>query len=274
MTETLYISCIFGAKFTCLYPAFEGRRCVMFSNNPKLEQEALRKGWEFELVTKFPLSTDFRESSLQSKYVKFLQFLDDYPKYQRYSNITYFDHKNVFSIEEADRLNGLMQPDKHIFMLSSREGWSVVDEMKLSSQEERYRASMQRTKDWAQALVDAGKASWDGQIYATSFLIYRDHEAVMPFLKELYDTLWQLRQPQCQSVWGVLSQAHKDKIQSIHWTETSMYRRTPLPFFQNLKRNIRHTLRKAVQPLFQLAGVDYESFRKKIVLKLFSPGIK
>lgn len=274
MTETLYISCIFGAKFTCLYPAFEGRRCVMFSNNPQLKQEALRKGWEFELVTKFPLSKDFRESSLQSKYIKFLQFLDDYPEYQRYSNITYFDHKNVFSIEEAERLSGLMQSDKHIFMLSSREGWCVVDEMKLSSQEERYRASMKRMQDWAQGLVDAGKASWDGQIYATSFLMYRDYDAVMPFLKEVYDTLWQLKQPQCQSVWGVLSQAHKDKIQSIHWTQTSMYRSTPLPFAQDVKRKLRQGARKLLKPLFQLFGGDYEVFRKKVVLKLLSPGIK
>ena len=44
------------------------------------------------------LSDDIIISSLQSKYIKFLKFLDDFPQFQNANSIIYFDHKeNVFS---------------------------------------------------------------------------------------------------------------------------------------------------------------------------------
>ena len=276
--DCLIVTCLFGSKWSVLYPAMKEYRCVIFSNNPKTEKEAIKKGWEFKLVKRFlPLSNDFLESRLQGKYTKFLEFLYDFNEYRKYSFITHIDHKNVINSNEFERLRSLFEPTKKIFMISSRAGCSVSETLTNGCNTfESYRLHEKETRSWIQSQVDSGLASWDGQEYACSFIMYKNYDSILPFLKQVYDRLWILRQPHCQAIWAVMIQSNLDELQLqyIHWTETSMFRRTPLPIKQEIKRTVRKLVRKAITPIFNIFGVDYEKFRKSFIIQIFGAGIK
>ena len=220
------------------------------------------------------LSPDIKTSSLQSKYVKFLRFLDHYPEFKIYNTIVYHDHKNLFSKNELDRILGLFEEQKSIFMISSRQGWTAADELKSACKFPRYRSSEKETRQWIDEKVRKQHATWDGQVYATSFIVYKNIGSITCILDEVYKTINDLQQPQCQVIWSIIIQNHQEILQSIHWTETSMIRRTPLPFIKNARRSMRHAARAPVAKVFAWLGVDYEAFRKRYVLKVLPPSIK
>ena len=277
-SDCLVVTCLFGSKWSVLYPAMKEYRCVIFSNNPKIEKEAIKKGWEFKLVKRFlPLTNDFLECRLQTKYTKFLEFLYDFNEFRIYKFITCIDHKNIINFNELERLRTLFDPNKKIFMISSFKGWSVSDALTVSCESyESYRLHEKETRSWIQSKVDAGLASWDGQEYACSFIMYKNYDSILPFLKEVYDRIWILRQPHCQVIWGVMIQSRLDELQlqSIHWKDTSMFRRTPLPLRQEIKRTIRKYVKKAISPMVDIFGINYEDFRKHFIIKIFGDGIK
>ena len=261
-----------------LHNAIPYFRNILFSNNLKVKSEALKKGWEFKFVERFtPISNDFLESRLQGKYTKFLQFLVDFPELRSYEYIVHIDHKNVISYEEIKRLKSLFLPNKKIFMISSADLYSVIKGFNNACKTfDSYSYSESRTREWIQKQVSLGIASWEGQEYATSFIMYKNYESLLPFLKEVYDTCFYLKQPYCQAIWAVMIQSNLEKInlQSIHWTETDMYRKTPLPFLDDLLRILRSFLKKFLSSLIQFLGFDYEKFRKKYIVKIFGASIK
>ena len=141
---------------------------------------------------------------------------------------------------------------------------------------ESYRFSEFKTKEWIQEKVNLGIASWEAQEYATSFIMYKNYHSLLPFLKEDYETIFLLKQPYCQAIWAVMIQSelkHKD-LQSIHWTETNMYRKTPLPFIEDRIRALRRVLQKILSPIIYSLGVDYEKFRRKYIIKIFGSSTK
>ena len=274
LSEDLLVACVFGVKFSKLYPALVNYRCVLFSNNIKLKKEALKKGWEFEFVDKFELSQDHFLSSLQSKYIKFLQFLDDFPAYKKYRSITYMDHTIKITKEEFTRLKALFHRNKKIFMISCRKGYLTTEGLDNACKSQRYRNSYKQTKDWINYQLSLQNNHGPLQEYATGFIIYKDFKDLIPFLKNVYETIWELRQPYCQSIWAVLIQSHLDDLQYIYWSDTIMKKRTPLPLYQDIKRFTREHLRSIIKPTLEFFGIDYEKFRKEYVLKLFGAGIR
>ncbi len=275
LKKDLLVACIFGVKFSKLYPALDNYRCVLFSNNLKIKNEALKKGWEFEFVDKFELTKDHFLSSLQSKYIKFLQFLKDFPKYKKYKSITYIDHTIKISLEESQRLKSLFHSNKKIFMISSRKGYLANESIENACKSQiRYRNSYKKTKAWIDYHLSHKNIPFPPQEYATGFIMYKNYKELIPFLKIVYETIWDLRQPFCQSIWAVLVQWHIDDLQYIYWSDTSIKKRTPLPIGQDIKRFIRENLRSIVKPILKLFGIDYEKFRKKYVLRLFGAGIR
>ena len=272
--EVLIISCIFGAGFSKLWPAKKNYRSVLFSNNIELKSEAILKGWEFVLVSSLQVSLDPVISSIQSKYVKFLQFFDDFPEYKDYEAYIYHDHKNLFSETELNRLIGMVQEDKSIFMLSSREGWSAAKELKAACTSPRYKQAEEQTVQWINEMVGTRDVNWDAQVYATSFIIYKNLDVISPILNDVYQTIIKLQQPQCQTIWAIIIQSAPNHLQSIHWTETSMIRKTPLPLFKSAIRSIRSAVGLSATKLFRMFGADYENFRKKYVLKIFRASVK
>ena len=261
-----------------LHNAIPYCRNILFSNNPRVRKEAIRKGWEFKFVERFsPISENFLESRLQGKYTKFLQFLVDFPELKSYEYITHLDHKNVISYEEIKRFKSLFLPDKKIFMISSASSCNVLKGLNGACNTfESYRFSESKTREWIQKQVNLGVASWEAQEYATSFIMYKNYHSLLPFLKKVYDTIFLLKQPYCQAIWAVMIQSELKNInlQSIHWKETNMYRKTPLPFIQDRIRVSRRFFQRILSTIIFSLGFDYEKFRKKYIIKIFGSGIK
>ena len=84
---------LFWKKKTGIYPAPLKSDCYFFSNNLKLKNLCTSKGWKFIFINKFKITNDYRVSSLQRKYIKFLQFDKNYLDWSPSESILYFDHK-------------------------------------------------------------------------------------------------------------------------------------------------------------------------------------
>ena len=97
-SNILIISCIFGNKFKKVYKAPLLENCYFFSNNNNIRKEVESNDWHFIFID-FKLVDDDIICSLQSKYIKYLIFLDNFPLLKKYKQILYFDHK-IFIIEQ------------------------------------------------------------------------------------------------------------------------------------------------------------------------------
>ena len=74
----LIISCIFGNKYTKMYKAPLNKNCIFFTNNKNIMNEIISNGWTYKYID-MELVDDYTISSVQSKYIKFLIFLKDFP---------------------------------------------------------------------------------------------------------------------------------------------------------------------------------------------------
>ena len=81
MDNLIYITCIFGKDLTYIIPAPSIKNSYFFTNNPELKPLIIENKWNYIYVDK-PLVDNTIISSLQSKYIKFLVFLDDFPKFK------------------------------------------------------------------------------------------------------------------------------------------------------------------------------------------------
>lgn len=265
----LFVSGVFGEKFSRVHAAVEGFRCIMFCNNPSLGKDARNKGWEVVYVDHLPISKDYLVSSLQSKYVKFLQFLKDYPEFNCYNHIIYSDHKTCILPYQLHFLIQKVEENKSILLISNRQGYSIRNAVEVASSErgqERYQRSLEETVDWIQSRVDAGFASWDSQIYATGFVSYKNYAPILPLLDEVYDVSLSLGQPHCQIIFSALCQEYKNYMQWIYWEDAGIKPHcTPLSATQHFSSLIFRPFKSFAKSLLRFFGADVESIRKKLI---------
>jgi hypothetical protein len=235
MDNLLIISSIFGQKFKKVYPAPLSENCYFFSNNPELKDEVEDKGWSFVYVNK-ELTSDYLMSSLQSKYIKFLQFLRDYGDFKAYNQILYFDHKLSMKEDDVHKIVDVYNEEhKYNIVIRSHERnrvgiFSEIDDSlnfdKISNQN-RYSKNMEKTIEFVNKNIPDKTVADAIKICNTGMMLYTNYDEIMPFLDDVYDTCVSLQQPQCQIVWSVLSQKYMDKIKIIDfhniihptWTE-------------------------------------------------------
>jgi hypothetical protein len=227
-TNPLIISCVFGPLFKTLYPAIPGRHCVFFSNNPELAPEAAQKGWDFRLVQRHRLTTDYRVSSMQAKYIKFLQFFDEFPEFQEAGTILYFDHKFRVQSAHVAYLTATMRDDKDVLIRHTpRLKTSLHDEIHDAMGQARYAVAMRQTVRWIEQMLTQPGYRLNNQIMNTGLILYRNINNIMPLLKATYDTVWTLGQPECQIIWALLSQPYEAHIQRLEWSELDMLWQAP-----------------------------------------------
>jgi hypothetical protein len=214
----LIISCLFGATFSQVHEAVPGARCVFFSNNRSLKSAVEAKGWVFEYVKHHPLTDDYRFSSLQSKYIRFLQFFPEFPQYAAEDLIIYCDHKFALDAAHVQYIIDHFPADKSVLIRNTpRVKLSIQDEIDQAMEWERYAQTMPQTIAWLEREGAARGLSMSNRIMNTGLIAYRDAAPVQPLLDEVYETTWRLAQPECQIVWGFLSQAYERRIQRIEW---------------------------------------------------------
>ena len=205
------ISCYFGKRETSIHPAPQNFDCYFFSNNKKLKPVAEKMGWEFLLIKNEELTVDYHLSSLQSKYVKFLQFDKTLIDWVEGESILYFDHK--FIIKDSVISELVSQCDNDVLMLKSNivKG-SIRDEIQEALPQKRYAKSMAKTISWIDNLVEKSNYSYDNSILLTGFIFYKNVPQIIPLCDEVYSACIQLKQPECQIIWAVLSQKFDNKI--------------------------------------------------------------
>ena len=227
MNNLLIISCIFGKHFTYVHQSPDNENSYFFTNNNELKDEIINKGWNYVYVNKV-LSNDSIISALQSKYIKFLQFLDDFPQFQTAKTIIYFDHSQNVSSRAIDEMKLLINKnlDKSLIIRQERKnGKNVYHEVKEANKQQRYAKNMNKTKQFIKNILLTKEYNENVRICATGLLIFINRENIKELLNNVYEKCIEHQQPQCQIYWSIFSQKYRDKIKEIKWTH-----------FKNIKR--------------------------------------
>ena len=216
----LLISCFFGGQIRTVYPAVRGRYCVFFSNSESYRALAEARGWQFRLVKSLPVTSDYRESSIQAKYIKFLQFFDEFPEFAIFNRIIYFDHTIYFRRSDLNWLQTHHAPDKPALLLRhptvERTIWGEVE---AASAQERYALGMPETIKWLRLMEHDGVVRLDAKVDATGIISYRYPDLIRKLLDEVYAQTIRLGQPECQIIWSTLAQCYPSSIQRVDWHE-------------------------------------------------------
>ena len=227
MDNILIVSCIFGKKFKYVHPSPDSTNSYFFTNNQDLEQEIINKGWNYIYVNK-PLSDDYLISSLQSKYVKFLKFLEDFPEFQDKTTIIYFDHKENVSSNTLNEIILLINNniDKSLIIRETPSYKNTIyHEIKEANGQHRYKKNMSITENFIKNMIATGEVSENVRICSTGLLIYINRENIKELLNDVYEKCIQHEQPECQIYWSIFSQKFKDEIKEIKWTDIKNIKR-------------------------------------------------
>ena len=201
-----------------------------FTNNHTLKQEVENKNWNYVYVP-FELSDDSITSSCQSKYIKFLAFLDDYPEYKKYKTILYFDHKVFVKEKHINQLISIssQENNQYAVIIRSHESQprSIWDEVEDSKQQERYANNMNNTIELIHRKVKNKEFNEKTKVCNTGLLFYVNYESIKDMLNNIYSTCIQLRQPECQILWAIYSQPFLNKIYCIDFYTLDLLWREP-----------------------------------------------
>jgi hypothetical protein len=216
--EHLLVSCWFGLAATKVHPAPPQQliRSLFFSNNASLEKQIVEKGWTFIYVPQMTLTADARVCALQSKWVKFYQFLDQHTEYAN-MRITYIDHKVKLDISHLLWLFTRSKLGSAVLLRHSPTRKTICEEIRLAGGQQRYAHSMPETKQWLKTLEQTDWFSYDVQVDNTGILHVSNTTAIRPLFSEVYNQCILLGQPECQIIWAALAQQHKHIIQRVAW---------------------------------------------------------
>lgn len=224
----LIISCYFGTRPSGIYPAPAPDNCVFFSNNPDMKAAAEHNGWQFIHTAHLPLSDDALISSLQSKYIKFLQFLSQYDQLDYSGGIVYFDHK--FAVTHDHLTTMLAASDKDIVIRNTpRLKPTIWHEVDAAMLQRRYRYAMPATIEWIESRIANGDYTPEVRIVNTGMILYRKPDQARVMTDQVYKTCWLLTQPECQIFWAILSQPFGDSIARLDWELVKPVWQEPLP---------------------------------------------
>ena len=232
MNNLLIISCIFGKQFKYVHPCPDNKNSYFFTNNKELKDEIINKGWNYVYVNKV-LSDDNIISSLQSKYIKFLKLLDDFPQFQNAKTIIYFDHKEYVSSATIEEIKLLINNnvDKSLIIRQTPSNkTNVYDEIKVAMNQSRYVKNMNKTKNFISDIISSKEFNANVRICNTGLLIFINIENIKELLNNVYEKCIQHEQPECQIYWSIFSQKYKDEIKQIKWTDIkNIVRKVPTP---------------------------------------------
>ena len=167
-------------------------------------------------------------SSLQAKWVKFLQFMDALPGYEDVSAVTYHDHKFRVRAEHIEWILRERSADHDLMIRETpRVKLSIADEIGDAMNQERYVRHMPETITFLDGL-DANLRTKTIRIVNTGLIHYRDLMACRAFTQQVYDMCIKLQQPECQIIWPALAQTSPIRIQQVPWSLLEPLWREPM----------------------------------------------
>jgi hypothetical protein len=233
------ISCIFGSHFTYVYKAPIESHSYFFTNNKEIQHHLTEMGWNYMYVD-VPLG-DVLESSLQSTYITFLQFLekDEYKHvFAPYSYLFYADHKRkIKATHIKEYINLQQQTNKSITIcLHERDQRNLQEEINDSLLQEQY--SKNQNQNPTLELVETHHTPLDTPICDTGIILYKTQtgsESYHNLLKRVYQSCIHLSQPQSQIMWSIYSNDYHDLIQTIPFYHINVHWREPYsPFIETI----------------------------------------
>ena len=238
--RTAVVGCIYGKKFTVLHPAPQYVDSYIFSNNYSIRREAEKKGWKF-IYHEVPLSDDEIVSAMQSKYIKFLQFVEEYKSFFKYKYILYCDHKTKLFFEHVSRLMGL---SKKPVMLRKHNDVrrSIWDEFAAAMLQQRYSREKVKLLYYIDGKVRNGYNDIT-QVVLTGLILYdmSMYSEVKKLTDEIYNDLQNVHSPECQIIVSILIQKHKNIVQIIENDFFKLEHGQPEidePIYNKLRKNI------------------------------------
>ena len=222
------ISCYFGKNKTGVYEAPLDADCFFFSNNRDLKSIAQKSGWNFIFVEDMPISAEPRVASLQSKFIKFLQFEKSLINWKLAEPILYFDHKFKVKSEHIGLLQDLCGTEI-LIRNTPKEKLSIQDKINAALRQKRYAEVMHETIQWINAKITKEKLSPNNRIMNTGLMLYADVEKAQKLCNEVYEACWLIGQPECQIIWGLLSQPFEGLITRIEWNDLDILWKERIP---------------------------------------------
>jgi hypothetical protein len=222
------ISCYFGSNKTGVYEAPLDADCFFFSNNKYLEPLAQKSGWNFVFVNDIPVSAEPRVASLQSKFIKFLQFNKSLINWTPGESILYFDHKFAVKSEHIGPIQNFCSSEI-LIRNTPKNKLSIQDEINAAMQQKRYAEVMVETVQWLIAKIKKEKLSVNNRIMSTGLILYADVEKSQKLCDEVYEAYWFLGQPECQIIWSLLSQPYESLITRFSWSDLDILWKERLP---------------------------------------------
>jgi hypothetical protein len=209
------IECIFGKRFTTVYPAIKNYDSFFFTNNPGMKASIETAGWHYIFVD-FPLSDDDAVSSFQSKYIKFLQFLkgDKYSLIKNYDAIIYMDHKLVLKDNHIkkllEKINGY-----EILVKENPFPKNIWEEVAVAMFQERYLRFMLQTIDYVREKIQEGYSE-NPMMVLTGLIVYKHLDnKTTDFMDKVYKDLEKTGTSECQIIWSMLGQKYADIIKIV-----------------------------------------------------------
>lgn len=102
----------------------------------------------------------------------------------------------------------------------------ISDEISDAMNQARYHHSMSETLKWIESKKASG-ASEIVRIINTGLIYYANPLSIRKLLDEVYSTIKNLNQPECQIIWAILSQPFEDVIQRVNWLEIGIDHKIP-----------------------------------------------
>ena len=223
--DFIIISCIFGKTFNYVHES-PGVNSYFFTNNINLKNEIETKGWNYVFVN-MPLSEDNITSSLQSKYIKFLIFLEDFPEFQNTQTILYFDHKEHVSSKTLHEIKLLINDNKDkslIIRQTPSLKKNIYDEVKAALGQPRYVKNMHLTLKFIENMISTKEISENVRVCNTGMLIFINRSNIKQLLNDVYQKCIEHQQPECQIYWSIYSQKYKNYIKEVKWGDINSKR--------------------------------------------------
>lgn len=195
--------------------------CYFYSNNIKLKKEIIAKGWFFCLLENSIHNGESIESSLLAKKVKFLQIDDQYSnQFYNFEHLIYMDSRRI-----SDDITGIVQSNQKGILIRYTPRvkptvWHEVDEAK---GQERYAKNMNKTIDFINTKIEQGYSA-ENRVMNTGVIAYHMKSAevktkIRSLCDEVYSACLELKQPECQIFWCVLSQHYIDILKPVEFSE-------------------------------------------------------
>ena len=261
------ISCYFGGQTSFVHPAPNLTRSIFFTNNEQVLDDAQKKGWETIFIEKegYESTLDIRISSIQSKYIKFLQFLNDYCEFKEYSQITYFDHKIYVKPEHILWVLTRNVQNKAVLLRYSPKEKFIDEEILIAMGQPRYAYAMEKTKQWLKNLHLKTGTQFTSRIANTGFIHYYNYNKVLELLNQVYSVCFELGQPECQIFWAALSPNYANDIQYINVNDLKMYWKEAAMSIDNstnkpLKKSNHFSVASKINFLKAMANPKWEPF--------------